>query len=264
VKDAPEKIGLLLRESRQYGIHILTEMQDALVKTTQIDTGMIENLRTGAYSGGDKATAKRILDLKEGQVLEEPQELGKKGAIWLRSYANGLNSGRVPFFSNKSMYELLGYPPDPITDETIYDDRQIPEVIADYKLVDPSTRGRRWGGTGSPENSRFYSISGESLYSAQTLPDIPKKETSTGPLASQADTLVVQSEVTSEEVPDFGPDNYYLTDLQVKLFITYYEDCGNISDSLARIKNEKGQGLGGRYFKHASWLVKKYNLKKRG
>ena len=37
VKEAPEIIELLLRESRQYGIHLVTEFQDALVKTLGLD-----------------------------------------------------------------------------------------------------------------------------------------------------------------------------------------------------------------------------------
>jgi hypothetical protein len=65
----------------------------------------------------------------------------------------------------------------------------------------------------------------------------------------------------ADGMPELGTDDYALSDLQAQLFTAYYRDCGNISESLARIKNDKGQGLGRRYFKHASWIVRSKGLK---
>lgn len=66
----------------------------------------------------------------------------------------------------------------------------------------------------------------------------------------------------SDAMPQLGTDDYVLSDLQIELFTAYYRDCSNIAESLSRIKNEKGQGLGRRYFKHASWIVKSKGLRK--
>ena len=67
-----------------------------------------------------------------------------------------------------------------------------------------------------------------------------------------------------DTMPQLGTDDYVLSDLQIDLFTAYYRDCGNIAESLSRIKNEKGQGLGRRYFRHASWIVKSKGIKKGG
>ena len=68
----------------------------------------------------------------------------------------------------------------------------------------------------------------------------------------------------SGDTPKLGSDDLTLSDLQIKLFTSFYEDCGNIEISLSRIKNDKGQGLGKRYYKHASWVVKRNGLRKKG
>jgi hypothetical protein len=69
-------------------------------------------------------------------------------------------------------------------------------------------------------------------------------------------------EEAPDTMPQLGTEDYVLSDLQIDLFTAYYRDCGNIAESLSRIKNEKGQGLGRRYFKHASWIVKSKGLRK--
>jgi hypothetical protein len=52
-----------------------------------------------------------------------------------------------------------------------------------------------------------------------------------------------------------------LDELQTKLFAAHYQHCNNIADALGQIKNEKGQGLGKRYYRHASWLVRTEGLR---
>lgn len=265
VKDAAHHIGLLLRESRQYGIHILTEMQDALVKTTQIDSGMIENLRTGGYFGGDKITAKRVLDLKSGQELSE-DGLGKQGALWLRSYTHGLNAGRVPFLSNQALYALLGAPPDPVPDTEIYDNSQIAERYAPYTLVDTSTRRTR------QTSRRFYSL--------PTMPDLPTRqtdpvapayrpmrpgveraqhafvartETPSGSLAREEGPFVCAQENgvrrPLEQAHTAHTSAKRLNEQQSILFCALYEQTGNIDESL------KGAGANTSYRAHARELV---------
>lgn len=66
------------------------------------------------------------------------------------------------------------------------------------------------------------------------------------------------------EVFEKGPDDLLLSGLQIKLLIAHYEDCHNIKKSLEQIRNEKGQGLGSRYVKHASFILEQRGLKKRG
>lgn len=70
----------------------------------------------------------------------------------------------------------------------------------------------------------------------------------------------------AEDVPgDFRPreDDLTLSEVQEQVFLAYYRACGNIGESLAQIKNERGQGLGARYHRHASYLLEIHGLKKR-
>jgi hypothetical protein len=118
---------------------------------------------------------------------------------------------------------------------------------------------------GTPAIERSAAQSWQSQGPNVTVLDASSNERTTGPLPampkSEINGLVDMSETNADGVPEFGPEDYILDELQIKLFCTYYEDCGNISESLARIKNEKGQGLGRRYFKHASWIVRSKGLK---
>lgn len=132
VPEASDIFKLLLRESRQYGIHLITEMQDALVKTIGIDSGCRDNLRTGYYYGGDDTTAKVLLNLAKGETINETG-LGQNGAAYLRTLTDKALPGRVPFFSNRALYMLLGSPPDPMPDGPV-SSRDIPSSY--YQVVD--------------------------------------------------------------------------------------------------------------------------------
>lgn len=132
LKDASKVLELLLRESRQYGIHIVTEFQDALVATLGVSSGVRENLLHCYYFGGDLNTAKVMLNLKKGERVSEVG-LGSMGAAYMRAHEKELVAGRVPHFTNGSLYTLLGEPPDPMTDDVIMDESQIP---ATYWHVD--------------------------------------------------------------------------------------------------------------------------------
>ena len=253
VKDAPQKIGLLLRESRQYGIHIMTEMQDALVKTTGLDTGMVENLKTGGYFGGDKTTAKRILALKPGQDVAE-EGLGRMGALWLRSFSHGLNAARVPLFSNRAMYELLGYPPDPVPDGEIWDNNQIPERYAPYTEVET-----RYITDREPQEKRIYVMPDLSPNSRVIDATTPHDYKNTGPLNDTIHNAVTQPVeqsglVGTSEVPGMGPDDLMLSEEQAEQFLRLYQKFGNIKTCLRAMNG--GRGLSNRYAKHASYILK--------
>lgn len=260
VGEAPEIVELLLREARQYGVHVITEMQDALVKSIGLSSGTRDNLRTGAYFGGDDITAKVLLNLGKGERVEETG-LGQNGGIFLRTFTNRAKSGRVPFFSNRSLYMLLGVPPDPMPDGDIYDDALIPETYC--QVIDGQYVGTPSALYGSPDVRRFYMPDWQPQTRVVDMEDLPRSTRNTGALETPVNPLVDTSGANAEDVPNLGDGDYQLNDLQIRLFATYYEDCGSIAESLSRIKNDRGQGLGSRYSKHASWLVKTRGIKKK-
>lgn len=241
------QLGRLLRESRQYGIHIISEFQDALVSTIGGNSGVRENYRTAYYFGGDLNTAKVLLDLQNGVKIEDTG-LGDKGAAYLRAHSNGVCPGRVPFFSNRALYMLLGTPEDPVSDDFVTSMEQVPDQFM------PFVESNRITGelTGLPNFKKWIDASSndESLSEISALPEESINEPGE------------KLQEDADEMPELGTDDYILSDLQIELFSAYYRDCGNISESLARIKNERGQGLGRRYFKHASWIVKQKNLRR--
>lgn len=58
-------------------------------------------------------------------------------------------------------------------------------------------------------------------------------------------------------------DDLLLSELQAELLKVFYRDCNNVNKSLEQIKNDRGQGLGGRYTRHASFILEQAGLKKR-
>lgn len=130
--DAANIIGRLLRQSRQYGIHIIAEFQDALIATIKGNSGTRENYGTAYFFGGDLTTAKALLKLKDGTKIDN-NGLGDKGAVYLKSFSTEAITGRVPFFSNKALYMLLGFPEDPVTDELVDEDEFYEEQEGDFE-----------------------------------------------------------------------------------------------------------------------------------
>jgi hypothetical protein len=233
VKDAPDILNLLLREARQYGVHVVTEMQDTLVKTIGLSSGARENLRTGLYYGGDLNTAKVLLNLKAGESVNE-RGLGQKGAVYVRTFTDPPVPGRIPFFSNQALYLLLGTPPDPMRDEEMDDESQIPET---YSQVDEQGRYVEGGALILPQEGdraktpQSFAIPGLSM-SPRTVD--ASRERTAGPLASQL-----------------------LDPLQVELFVTAYEITGNMDKSLERA------GANTRFREHARQIIRERNVKKR-
>jgi hypothetical protein len=57
-------------------------------------------------------------------------------------------------------------------------------------------------------------------------------------------------------------DDLLLSGVQSGVLQLYYQECHNVNEALAQIRNEKGQGLGKRYARHASYILEQSGLKK--
>ena len=84
VPDAPKLAAKILREGRKFGLNLLTAAQDFLVKTIGGSGGVRDCFRTAYYTGGDRTTAKVLLDVKDGEI--DDGTLGK-GVVMLRCTA---------------------------------------------------------------------------------------------------------------------------------------------------------------------------------
>jgi hypothetical protein len=246
-KEAPQILGMLLRESRQYGIHVISEFQDALISTIGGNSGVRENYRTAYYFGGDLNTAKVLLDLPKGEKIDDAG-LGSMGAVYLRSKANRAAPGRVPMFSNRSLYALLGTPADPVGDNLVLSMDDLPDEFlpfVDSNLVTPSTRSI-W--------------QGESNFSKQfdARDDEPKDE----PLSSiDPDCLYAQENAMNgladeaQETQE-GELKYVLDTVKIELFTVAYRITGNIDESLKYASAHTG------YRAHARQIIVERGLKR--
>ncbi len=108
IKGSPTLLSKLLREGRKYGIFVIVASQDFQVKTIGMDGGSVRKcLLTTYYTGGDKTTAKELLNMPLDAIAEN--EVGK-GVVYLRCVGtdNEAVLVRVPFVDNESVYKLLG------------------------------------------------------------------------------------------------------------------------------------------------------------
>ena len=280
-----EIVVMLLREARQYGVHIITEFQDALVNSIGLDSGARENLLTGVYYGGDLITAKLLLRLEKGEKVDE-RGIGVDGAAYIRTKKTPAQAARVPFFSNRSLYMLLGTPPDPMTDEEVFDESEIPAtyyrvdehgqyVESTVLKTDPDEDESESDGT--PTRSSFYEMPGLSPNPrppAENAANYALTERRTGPLTSPVNWLpeqtgrVAQTVPAEQEIeddgPELGPGDRMFTPEQEREFLLRYRrnserGIRDIKATLRQMNN--GIGLGNSYFKHGSWLVKKNGLR---
>jgi len=242
-----EWVECLIIVGRSLGIKLFTVAQNFLARDTKLSGAMRENFETAYYLGGDDHSGAVILDMGKRelmQFLNTNNILLGQGIAMLRNntVAPQARLIRTGWASNDAMYYLLGR--------------------ADTFVL-PGTPSGLYGTAGIEQSERQ---SWQSPAPNVTILASSSNERNTGPLAAlPKDTingLVEMPETNADGVPEFGPDDYILDDLQIKLFCTYYLDCGNIADSLAKIKNDKGQGLGRRYFKHASLIVKSKGLRR--
>ena len=212
----------------------------------------------------------------------------------MRANEKEIVPGRVPHFTNKALYMLLGAPPDPVTDEEIYDKSQIPETyyhvdkngqyvdggaVVDYDSQS-ATQQQPFYMPGASPNPRVV----DAQRGPNTVPfapperDVrPDRERTEG--TSYARTQVRQGEQEStyqdedeenESTHQNGvrqpPDGahttqdertYRLDNLQIELFATAYQITGNMDRSLERA------GANTRYREHAREIIRERNLKKR-
>ena len=105
VKNAPERLGRILREGRKVGILTVGASQEFLVKTIGGSSGAREQYRTAYYVGGDRASAAALLDLPARTIDDGP--LGH-GIALLRSKATPTAQlVRVPLADNTGISMLL-------------------------------------------------------------------------------------------------------------------------------------------------------------
>jgi hypothetical protein len=106
VKDAPARLGKLLREGRKVSLLTIGASQSMLIKEVGGSSTLRDQYRTAFYVGGDRKSAAAMLDMPERQIDDGP--LGK-GIVLLRSKATApARLVRVPLVSNASLYGLLG------------------------------------------------------------------------------------------------------------------------------------------------------------
>ena len=105
VKDAPERLGRILREGRKVAILTVGASQEFLVKTIGGSSGARDQYRTAYYVGGDRTSASALLDLPARAIDDGP--LGH-GVALLRSKATpAARLVRVPLASNAGVAMLL-------------------------------------------------------------------------------------------------------------------------------------------------------------
>lgn len=235
--DITTKITRLLREARQYGIHVISEFQDALVSTIGGSSGSRENYNTGYYGGGDAKTATILLNLPKGEKVSE-EGIGYKGSVYLRCESTKARAGRVPFFSNQALYELLGPPPDPMTDEVIYDESETPETFftlsPDGRYVPPASHAYS-----SVVDSTIETRSGE----RETPRSFPIATGYQSRFTDPLDELVDATDATTEDsFPRFS-------EIQEAQFKVAYKLRPNIDACLSSIH------VGTQYRQHAREIV---------
>ena len=106
VRDAPARLGKLLREGRKVNLLTVGASQSMLIREVGGSSTLRDQYRTAFYVGGDRKSAAAMLDMPERSIDDAP--LGK-GVVLLRSKATApARLVRVPLVSNASLYQLLG------------------------------------------------------------------------------------------------------------------------------------------------------------
>lgn len=247
-EDITAKLGRLLRETRQYGVHVISEFQDALVATIGGNSGVRENYRTAYYFGGDDRTAKVVLSLPDGSKPDNTG-LGKMGGAMFRFQSNAAVDGRVPFFSNRALYMLLGWPQDPVSDNPVTDMDQVPDEFmpfVDSDPVTPDTQPLRL------DESSFH----QDFYPRN---DEPRAELSSSINEEENSEAYAQENATNEpleQAQDTSEFRYMLDTIKAEMFVLAYKITGNIDKSLEQIGVHTG------YRAHARKIIAERGLRK--
>jgi hypothetical protein len=291
-KDAAKPVAQLLREARQYGIHVVSEFQDALVSTLGISSGVRESFRNAYYFGGDANTARVLLDLQGKGPLDETG-LGRLGASLFRANSQPAVRGRMPFLSNQALYMLLGTPNNPLPDR-LPEGADPKEFFADHGIAVEAFSGELEESQMQAQSRTVYMMPGSA-----GVVDATGNERRTGPLTpdvrrlrhdgEQIHTLSSARTNAQGDGQEGAPDDENQSDmsahktgmhrpvdrahptgiartssyprmspLQEELFVTAYRLTGNIDESL------KKAGVNTRYRDHARLIIQQRNLKKEG
>jgi len=91
------------------------------------------------------------------------------------------------------------------------------------------------------------------------------REPPTTPEPSHDSRYMAVNEPTEQPGATFLPrgDDLMLSEVQGRLLEVWYQANHNVEESLKQIRNERGQGLGSRYNRHASYLLEQCGLKKK-
>jgi len=111
-RDIVPLLAKILREGRKYKICFCGAAQDVLVQTIGTSSGVRENIRTGYYTGGDANSAKVILDLQNGEKVDESR-LGQ-GLVYVKTTKHRHTLARIPWPSNDSVQTLMDASPLPV------------------------------------------------------------------------------------------------------------------------------------------------------
>jgi hypothetical protein len=232
--NASKDVCNLLRQARQYEIFVVVAAQDFLIKNIGGDSGARDCYKTAIYFGGDPTTCKALLDVPG--TLDYEQLLGTDGHIVVRTKTTQTSQARAPFMSNRALYMMLGWPDDPLLDDSPITS-SAPNVRPDPVPMNGTTRRNTYG------------------YRAE--------ERFTGALARNAVEPLVEpveqgSEDGSEGVPDgtTRSDEKQFTPAQELEFIKRYRANHSIRKSIAEMRLSYG-----RYQKCASQLVESRKLR---
>jgi hypothetical protein len=235
--EAADEVSELLRFARQYLVFVIVASQDFLIKNIGGDSGARDCYRTVGYFGGDPTTARTLLDIQG--TLPYEGELGKQGLLVVKAKEIPVSPGRVPFMSNRAIYELLGWPEDPILDDA--------PVMASVPA------GNFAGITGYPEMEPLPMRSASPRQTDQTSRLYAEDDTSTEDLQNTVE-VDIEPPGTSQEGAR-ARQKRFTPEQEVK-FVRLYRACGNIKDCL------RAMHLGNDYGPHARQLVEQRKLRK--
>jgi len=141
-----------------------------------------------------------------------------------------------------------------------YEERDIMRLVgmsqSEYRRVVVQMDGVQVGGSREVPDSDEYTHSEHNLTVFPGRRNLPSE-----PPDTDTDEPVESAEFASEEFQP-GSNDLLLSEVQAEVLVAYYRKCNNVEKSLAQIRNEKGQGLGGRYTRHASYILEQRGLKK--
>lgn len=246
--EAAKDVSELLRFARQYQVFVIVASQDFLIKNIGGDSGARDCYRTALYFGGDPTTARALLDISG--TLPYEQDLGKEGLLVLRTRSTQVSQARAPFMSNRALYQLLGWPTDPILD-----DRPVSQAQA-------GPVGTQWGTAGYPPMEPLQPKANRQEAMGPTLRFGPSSGPSTGNLQRVVDALAEPLGTGPTRVPEplgepeQSREEKRFTPEQEMRFIRLYRAHPNIRECLRAMQ------LGNRYYAYASRLVEARKLRK--